>query len=301
MLRGDTGSGDATTLDGSAARDGAADACVPVTCAALGRACGDGDDGCDNTLDCGGCATGETCSAGTCVAMDCSGITGHAGYELCEETPGFCAGVFTDGSGCDAFCAEAGMRCRNAYGGEPGCLKETTALGCGATGHASDWCECEGGTVTPADPTCAVDASRPPERVALGYRAATYSPRSSWVLDCRAYAYTAQFAEHEACDSQYRAGSGRGTATLLFDVPQGRYDVFISGRHTLNRNPAGMLVLVTSAGTTHSARIFQNDDGGTPLDLHGRYCLSGPVQVVVDSSVDSGSDSLAEVVLMPAP
>ena len=34
-------------------------------------------------------------------------------------------------------------------------------------------------------------------------RQAGFEPRTSWVLDCRDYAYTAQFDEHEACDSQY--------------------------------------------------------------------------------------------------
>jgi hypothetical protein len=41
--------------------------CAPQTCASLGRSCGAAPDGCGGTLDCGGCADGQTCnSEGTC-------------------------------------------------------------------------------------------------------------------------------------------------------------------------------------------------------------------------------------------
>jgi len=47
--------------------------CVPKTCAMLGNyRCGSWDDGCGNTLNCGACASGKTCSAGQCVS-NCSG------------------------------------------------------------------------------------------------------------------------------------------------------------------------------------------------------------------------------------
>ena len=42
--------------------------CVPDTCAGLGYNCGSWSDGCGGTLDCGPCASGYTCTAGTCVA-----------------------------------------------------------------------------------------------------------------------------------------------------------------------------------------------------------------------------------------
>ncbi|MEZ4227241.1 MAG: MYXO-CTERM sorting domain-containing protein [Polyangiaceae bacterium] len=74
----------------------------------------------------------------------CAGIAANPSYEVCEETPQSCAGVFTDGSGCVAFCAAAGMTCSARYGGEPGCLKEpNNPLGCADdNGHGSDYCEC---------------------------------------------------------------------------------------------------------------------------------------------------------------
>lgn len=76
----------------------------------------------------------------------CDGIRENPAYEVCEETDTTCEGVFTDGAGCTAYCAAAGMTCVASYGGEPGCSKEANnPLPCDAdTGHASDWCECEG-------------------------------------------------------------------------------------------------------------------------------------------------------------
>ena len=42
--------------------------CVPTTCAALGYSCNNWSDGCGNTLNCGSCASGYTCTTGVCVA-----------------------------------------------------------------------------------------------------------------------------------------------------------------------------------------------------------------------------------------
>jgi hypothetical protein len=120
------------------------------------------------------------------------------------------------------------------------------------------------------------------------------------VLECRAYAYTAQFAEHESCDSQYVSGSGKGSVTFQFAVARGQYDVYIDGRHTTSRNPAGALVEVTSDGQTHTARIMQRDEQDFVEDFHGRYCLDGAVEVVLDSTDSSESDSVRRVILVPA-
>lgn len=76
----------------------------------------------------------------------CDGIRAVAAYEVCDETDTTCKGVFTDGAGCVAYCAAAGMDCVASYGGEPGCMMEAnTPLPCDPpSGHASDWCECAG-------------------------------------------------------------------------------------------------------------------------------------------------------------
>lgn len=56
--------------------------CVPTSCALALRSCGPLDDGCGATLDCGGCAQGQTCTDGTCSALHLRG----AGEELrCGE------------------------------------------------------------------------------------------------------------------------------------------------------------------------------------------------------------------------
>jgi hypothetical protein len=41
--------------------------CTPTTCIGLGYTCGSWSDGCSGTLDCSSCASGYTCTAGTCV------------------------------------------------------------------------------------------------------------------------------------------------------------------------------------------------------------------------------------------
>ncbi|NOZ85750.1 MAG: hypothetical protein GXP49_05730, partial [Deltaproteobacteria bacterium] len=76
--------------------------------------------------------------------VDCSGIADVAAYELCETGTDYCAGVFTDGSGCAAYCAAAGLVCKARYGGGEGCSKEPqNPWPCDANnGHQSDWCEC---------------------------------------------------------------------------------------------------------------------------------------------------------------
>jgi hypothetical protein len=53
--------------------------CIPNTCASLGYSCGSWSDGCGGTLNCGTCASGYTCSAGTCVAVPPGGGGGGGG------------------------------------------------------------------------------------------------------------------------------------------------------------------------------------------------------------------------------
>lgn len=276
--------------------------CTPRECAA--DACGAIDDGCGAVVDCGGCAAG-TCVANRCLAgepgpVDCSGIESR-GFELCEESETQCAGVFENGEGCTAFCAAAGLDCVERRGGEPGCSRESDLFACDAdNGHLSDWCVCARGD-EPVDPPGECEGRG--RRVAMGFRDPTvvYENRRAWVLLCRPdYAYTAQFEEHEECDSQYRHGSGRGSATFSFDVPSGEYRVIIRGRHTENRNPAGMRTVVQNGGEEYVRVINQRDESGAiQSDLHGTYCLEGRVDVVIDSSVSAESDSVAEVILEP--
>jgi hypothetical protein len=134
----------------------------------------------------------------------------------------------------------------------------------------------------------------------MNFENAVYTNRPAWVLECRDYAYTALYAEHEACDSLYQAGSASGTATFTFNnVPTGMYTVYFQGRHTASRNPEGALVIVSSGGQSWSERIMQRDDSNSyPKDLHGTYCLSGTVTVLLDSTTPA-SDSVQNVYLEP--
>jgi len=47
--------------------------CVPDTCVGLGYNCGSWSDGCGGTLNCGTCASGYTCTAGTCTVITGNG------------------------------------------------------------------------------------------------------------------------------------------------------------------------------------------------------------------------------------
>jgi hypothetical protein len=127
--------------------------------------------------------------------------------------------------------------------------------------------------------------------------AASFTQRRNWVLDCRDYAYTARFDEHRECDSRYDPdGAGRGTATFTFTgVVPDRYTVWIEGRHTGNRNPSMMLVVVEGV----ERRINQRDEAGLVWDLHGEYDLAGDVAVLIDSTREEGSDSVRSVRITP--
>jgi len=211
--------------------------------------------------------------------------------------------VFADGAGCTAYCAAAGMVCARRYGGEPGCQKEPqNVLTCGANnGHQSDWCECEfpgGDDDVGDDDACESDPGNPPYQMELDYATAVFTQRHNWVLTCYPYAYTASGAEHQDCDNQFFPdGSRTGTATFTFtNVPRGMYEAYVGGRHTENRNPQGALFLVDG----HPAVINQVDPSGDYVwDYHGEYCLEGTVEVILDSSVNSGSDSVFGARLVP--
>ena len=133
----------------------------------------------------------------------------------------------------------------------------------------------------------------------MNYRQATYDERRNWVLNCRAYAYSARFAEHRDCDSRYNPdGSGHGRAIFTFEgVIPDRYEVQFEGRHTENRNPAGALVIVNGV----ERRIRQIGSGEYVYVTHGTYNLSGTVTVILDSTREAGSDAVRNVRLRPVP
>ena len=235
--------------------------------------------------------------------VNCNAISAaNAQWEVCDSSPTHCEGVFDDGAGCAAFCAAAGLTCTARYGGEPGCSKELqNAWDCDANnGHQSDYCVCGISSEGPGTPlNCDTLAGKPPVFKEQHYMKAVFTKRHNWVLKCYDYAYTAGADEHKACDNEYKPdGSRTGKAKFTFaNVPAGAYEVFVGGRHTDNRNPAGALFKVNGKAKI----INQKDDSGTKQwDYHGTYCLGGEVLVVLDSTVNSGSDSVFGVRLVPA-
>jgi pectate lyase len=92
-----------------------------------------------------GSSGGAGGTGGVVTPVDCSGITAQ-GYELCASSETTCEAVFTDGAGCDAVCAAAGLECASALENVDGaCVADTTlpAVACDS-GHESDYCICSG-------------------------------------------------------------------------------------------------------------------------------------------------------------
>lgn len=240
--------------------------------------------------------------------VDCSGIKAKPGFELCGSGLDYCDGVFTNGAGCVAFCAAAGLKCASRYGGSANCggPELNNPLACEAyTGNQSDWCHCQGeapggagGSGGSGPVNCPTDPGNPAVQKELDKDDAVYTQRNNWVVTCSAHAYTGQSSEHQSCDSAFQPdGSRKGTATFTFSgVPAGAYDVLIESKHSENRNKAGALFRVNE----HTAIINQVGESAYVWDLHGRYCLSGTVVVVLDSTVNTGSDAVSRVRLKPA-
>jgi len=85
--------------------------------------------------------------------LDC-GALASAGFEVCEASAERCGTVFRAREGCAAVCASAGLVCVEGWEDVDGMCaadRSRAALGCAATGHASDYCVCgrEAGPCTP--------------------------------------------------------------------------------------------------------------------------------------------------------
>lgn len=78
------------------------------------------------------------------AAPDCEGVTAAQGWDLCESSVSACVVVFEDGTGCAGVCAALGLACSEAYDNVDGmcAAQDGPALGCGDTGHQSDYCVC---------------------------------------------------------------------------------------------------------------------------------------------------------------
>lgn len=85
---------------GSDGGGGPADGCVPTTCSAQGKDCGDITDGCGDVINCGACGSGETCGGGGVLNV-CGTATGDITVVVApSRTTGVAPlAVFFDASG----------------------------------------------------------------------------------------------------------------------------------------------------------------------------------------------------------
>lgn len=59
--------------------------------------------------------------------------------------------------------------------------------------------------------------------------------------------------------------------------------------------------MVSCGAESYTEYIDQRDNSMAVIqDLHGRHCLLGTVDVLMDSTVSSASDSISTVILHPA-
>jgi len=73
--------------------------CIPETCESLGKECGNWDDGCGNTLNCGGCLSGEICSDGTCIPETAPYWADMAGNPITDAEKGDTVKMIWENSG----------------------------------------------------------------------------------------------------------------------------------------------------------------------------------------------------------
>ena len=105
--------------------------CTPKTCAQQGATCGPVGDGCGNILQCGGCGTGLTCSAGACTNGGCTPETCASQSFTCGQQGDGCGNVLSCGTCTGTETCNVGMCSTGA------CTPKTCAalgVSCGPVG-----------------------------------------------------------------------------------------------------------------------------------------------------------------------
>lgn len=151
-------------------------ACSPKSCKDLGANCGATSNGCDAVIECGSCASGETCGAagpnvcgvGACTPTTCATAGAECGLigDGCGKSLdcGTCTAPKTCGAGgqvnqcgcVPATCAALGKDCGSVpdgCGGSLSCGTCPTGKKCGAGGTANV-CACEPTTCAAQGKTC---------------------------------------------------------------------------------------------------------------------------------------------------
>lgn len=177
---------------------------------------------------------------------------GEDGNALCHAGTDRCSGVFYDRSGCDAYCARAGLICLSSYEDDetPGACApdlERDELTCRNTGHRSDYCVCGPSTCRPncAGRVCGTDGcggvcgACPDSRPCLDGQCATSErPWEDLLFQRVGFGReTTGGAGGELCVVTHLGDSGEGSfrACAESDAPRWiRFDV--SGTIRLNNN-----------------------------------------------------------------
>ncbi|MFT4038153.1 MAG: hypothetical protein QM692_08250 [Thermomicrobiales bacterium] len=104
-------------------------ACVPATCASLGKTCGIAPDGCGGTLGCGRCSLGPTpsCNNGTCAV--CSAVCPGT----CNACFGLPDGSTVCGDGGSPNCAAGCSSNADCPSNRPVCITSATDRATGET------------------------------------------------------------------------------------------------------------------------------------------------------------------------
>jgi hypothetical protein len=199
----DTADGAAPQADASAMDAADSGACVPQTCAHRGLNCGTQDDGCHNAIECGTCAAGSQCVAGTCK---CTPKTCPALGFTCGTQDDGCGGALKCGT-CAApdACVNGTCMCQSKS-----CMMQSAQCGsvpdgCGNTFQCG-MCP-PGQTCGGSGPNkCGMTPCMPTTCSAQGKNCGTISDGCSGTLDCG------------SCTSPQTCGGG-GTANVCGCTP----------------------------------------------------------------------------------
>ncbi len=121
--------------------------CNPLTCSQLGKSCGDWNNGCVGTINCGGCSSGQTCNSnGQCI-LSCTNDCSSSGAKRCDvQYSQTCSNYDSDSClewGGDAYCSNG---CSSSTGqcNQQSCIPTCSGRQCGGDGCGRSCGTCGG-------------------------------------------------------------------------------------------------------------------------------------------------------------